>query len=125
LRLRLGLGLGLGPRQRDALARVRQAEHPRVDAHNELHDLLALFLGWDISWCSAEHVALSFSVAVMAAILGALSVSVRSHVERGEGVGGIERPSSVVAASAAAATAEGTVVQGIHFLTVHDHNVFK
>jgi len=104
-----------------------------VDAHNELHDLLALLLGWYVAGCSAEHVVLSFSVAVMAAILGALSVSVRSHVERGEGVagvGGIERPSSVVAASAAAATAEGRVVQGIHLLTVcdytvRDHNVFK
>jgi len=46
------------------------------------------------------------------------------------GVSGIERPSSVVAAAAAAATAEGRVVQGIHLLTVcdytvRDHNVFK
>ncbi len=64
----------------------------------------------------------------MAAILGALSVSVRSHVERGEGVAGvdgIERPSSVVAAAAAAATADGRVVQGIHLLTMCDHNISK
>jgi len=83
--LRLGLGLGLG--ERDALAWVGQAQHPRVDLEDELHDLLALLLGWYVAGCSAEHVVLSFSVAVMAAILGALSVSVRSYVERGEGGG--------------------------------------
>jgi len=102
-----------------------------VDLEDELHHLLALLLGWYVAGCSAEHVVLSFSVAVMAAILGALSVSVRSYVERGEGVarvarvGGIERPSSVVAASAVAATAEGRVVQGIHLLTVCDYNISK
>jgi len=48
-----------------------------------------------------------------------------SEVKGVAGVGGIERPSSVVAAAAAAATAEGRVVQGIHLLTVRDHNIFK